>query len=323
MRRAPLAIRCCLFVFFPLFWSLAVAYGNQEDPRGHFGFGAGPASIKGGSGADPQIDLASLGLGAGVGCHALVSLLSRMPSAEFRITGEYLGFIFSGDASYSGAEWTSAASLPPPPQFYYGMVHGDPLDASLAMNLAVVSADWLFGFGEISGRGTLTAGPRLEWLGYYDEFIINNHGGTPFAAGNITLPCEFKTSRAFSMLGMGLAGSLDIGPFSGGRLAQMAPRLAFSGVLGAGNGMRFGSAEGFVELLLGGVPLPGFAAGVRSFASGLAVQAGYLYISLVETRDEGAFPGTGAPAPGFPGPPQTKRAQYQISYPEIRLSLAF
>ncbi len=256
--------------------------------------GIGLASVAGGIGTSPQLNLAYTGERQFAWYTRVYSpWLSFGGMMDGRVSGELLWFKFKGPDTYTGAPVPATPSS-------IALNQGDRIEATLDAHYWRLNGDLGVNAGNLGGVGAFRFGPRFQYFIYSDLYRIQN----------FTVVGKSEEQRNYSMPGIGLFASLDLGNLSPGA-ASFNPRLNLAGTYGKGNGMRYNAWEVVAEVLLG--------AGMGGYSSlplpGVLLQAGYIFINIVETEEHFELLTSGAL--------RTDRADYQVQYPLVKASISF
>ncbi len=308
-QRLTCVIAGCLLLLC-IFQRHAGAQAAQDGQGFTVSGGISPAAAHGTIGTSPEMNLAAVGIRAATTYHARFSypVPLEFMRTRLRLTAEFHGASFSGEAVYSGNQPWTAGETPP----FRGIWYGDHLESQLDLNWTLLSADVLFRTYEVGGLGRFYLGPRLQGFIYNDTFTIDNRGGS-----GVTQVRTYEQTRDYTMVGLGVAGSLGLEGLAPGGFRGLSPSLNFAGASCRCAGMKAYTSEVFLTLAFrpsatfvrgarGGFPLPG-----------LSLEVGYAYTSVIETNEE---------ITGFGGPdrrPRTDAARYQVGAPTLRVQLAF
>ncbi|MFH1115189.1 MAG: hypothetical protein V1792_14865 [Pseudomonadota bacterium] len=267
------------------------------DGQGSQGYGisggVGFASVAGGIGTSPQLNLAYTGERQFAWYTKIYTPWFSFDGAkDIRLSGELLWFKFKGPDTYDGQGYSLVSG--------FSLWHDDHIETTLDAHYWRLNADM-----SMATLGALRVGPRLQYFIYSDLFRIQN----------LTPPREgvSEETRHYGMPGIGVFASLDLGSMAPGASLGFSPRLNLAATMGKGSGMRYDSWEAVAEILvrpgqmgISSLPLPG-----------ILLQAGYIYIKITETNESiepVVFPGDLL---------RTDRADYHVKYPLLRASISF
>jgi hypothetical protein len=248
--------------------------------RAEFSVGWISATAHGSNGASPAEGFSESGAGdAASGVAAQVSLMADGPmGTNAKITGGFTGVNIGGKASTFSGDFTPGGAVP-----------GNTVSAQMDLRLWNINLD-----GSWSSGGIYRVGPRLQWLQYIDTFTFTN----------ITALTSTSSSRSIAMFGIGGFAELALPGFGlSSRYGNLAPVLKIAGTVGAGNSMRYGWVEGYLQFI--NIPFSEFGASLKG-------EVGYMWFDFRERRDD-ITPGAVIP----------RNASYWLSVPIIKASLSF